>query len=263
MKSLSNLAKTSKVFPPGLNPNTVSEILEYAETHYFYFIHQTMKYKLTSSFMFNPKNLYGGVFELFCDIGWDLCEPTIWAIWCKSVQYYIPIALKTKDAYDILMNPEKEHFLFWTVLEWFSPLQWWRTELMRIMIFEGGRRIPNEEYPPLVSIFMVHRPYFQITKDYPLDESYQLQLATHLREMNSIKRSPADIVPDNLHRLIPSSSNGQQTRSSKTTTEYFLPEGTCHVEEQVIYAIRPLSKMQVCSTLASSEDLVYQKASDQ
>ncbi|RDY13610.1 hypothetical protein CR513_01438, partial [Mucuna pruriens] len=244
IQSLSNMAKTSKDFPPGLNPKTVEDILEYAETHYFHFIHLTMKYKVTASFMFNPKNPYGGIFELFCNIGWDLCEPTLWAIWCKIVQYYIPIALKTREAYDILMNPDKEDFLFWTLLEWFSPLQWWRDELRRIIMFEEGRRLPGEKYPPLTSIFMIHRPYFQGTEgqlgshniayswgtfeEYPLDESYSTQLSMHLREINSFKKSPVDTAPDNLNRrLIPASNQGQQQpSSSKTTTEYFIPEET-------------------------------------
>ncbi|RDX96417.1 hypothetical protein CR513_20921, partial [Mucuna pruriens] len=121
-KPLSNKAKTCRFFPLGLTPTSHPDILEYAKSHYFYFIHETMKYKVTTPFMFNPNNPYGGVFELFCDIGWDLQEATLWAIWCKTVEYSIPIALRTKAAYDILMNPDKEDYLFWTLLEWFSPL---------------------------------------------------------------------------------------------------------------------------------------------
>ncbi|RDX72215.1 hypothetical protein CR513_48325, partial [Mucuna pruriens] len=149
-----------RFFPPGLNPTSTQDIFEYAKSHYFYFIHETMKYKVTASFMFNSNNLYGGVFELFCDIGWDLCEPTLWAIWCKTVEYSVPIALRTKVAYDILMNPDKKDYLFWTLLEWFSPLSWWREELRRIINFEEERRIPGVKYPPLTSIVIILRPYF-------------------------------------------------------------------------------------------------------
>ncbi|RDX66833.1 hypothetical protein CR513_54358, partial [Mucuna pruriens] len=99
-KPLSNKAKTCRFFPPGLTPTSHPDILEYAKSHYFYFIHETMKYKVTAPFMFSPNNPYGGVFELFCDIGWDLQEATLWAIWCKMVEYSIPISLRTKAAYD-------------------------------------------------------------------------------------------------------------------------------------------------------------------
>ncbi|RDX66826.1 hypothetical protein CR513_54367, partial [Mucuna pruriens] len=55
------------------------------------------------------KNLYPTKPKL---VGWDLQEATLWAIWCKPVEYSIPIALRTKEAYDILMNPDKEDYLF-------------------------------------------------------------------------------------------------------------------------------------------------------
>ncbi|RDX69506.1 hypothetical protein CR513_51377, partial [Mucuna pruriens] len=236
VKPLPNKAKTCKVFPPGLTPSSTQDILEYAKSQFFYFIHETMKYKITAPFMFNPNNPFGGVFELFCDIRWDLCEPTLWTIWCKTVQYSIPIALRTKASYDILMDPQKENSLFWTLLEWFSPLDWWREELRRILIFEEGRRIPGEKYPPLTSIIIVHRPYFQhpngqiwsnngTFEDYPLDESYKLQLSHHLRKINSIgtssQRTPN---PYPFNRLIPSSSNTQEIKLFKSTTEYYVPE---------------------------------------
>ncbi|RDY09255.1 hypothetical protein CR513_06402, partial [Mucuna pruriens] len=193
VKPLSNKAKTCKVFPPGLTPSSTQDILEYAKTHYFYFIHETMKYKVIAPFMFNPNNPYGGVFE-------------------------------TKAAYDILMDPHKEDFLFWTLLEWFSPLNWWREELRRILVFEEGRRIP------------VHRPYFQYPngqiwsnngtfEDYPLDESYKLQLSQHLREINSTgTSSQATINPYPFDRLIPSTSNTQEIKMFKSTTKYYVPE---------------------------------------
>ncbi|RDX67845.1 hypothetical protein CR513_53232, partial [Mucuna pruriens] len=283
MKSLSNMAKTRKDFPPGLNPKTVEDITEYAETHYFHFIHLTMKYKVTSSFMFNPKNPYGGIFELFCSIGWDLCEPTLWAIWCKAVQYYIPIALKTHEAYDILMNPDKEDFLLWTLLEWFSPLQWWRDELRRIIMFEEGRRIPGEEYPPLTSIFMIHRPYFQgaegqfgshnvayswgTFEEYPLEESYKTQLSMHLREINSFKKIPCRHCsrqpqqetnpgqqPRTTAKLFQNHHRILHTRRNRSSGWYKL---TQHLRKAYPHLLG--IRKQVCSTLASSEDLVYQK----
>ena len=96
VKPLPSKAKTEKVFPPGLDPTTPADILKYAKSRYFYFLHETMKYKTTPANIFNPDIPFGGIFELFCQIGWDICEPTLWLIWCNTVQYSIPIALQTK-----------------------------------------------------------------------------------------------------------------------------------------------------------------------
>ncbi|RDX86622.1 hypothetical protein CR513_32028, partial [Mucuna pruriens] len=206
MKSLSNMAKTSKDFPPGLNPKTVEDILEYVETHYFHFIHLTMKYKVTASFMFNPKNPYGGIFELFCNIGWDLCEPTLWAIWCKTIK-------KT-----------------------FFSGHYWNGSLL----YNGGEMssgglscLKKEEDFQEKNIRSHNIAYSWGTfEEYPLDESYSTQLSMHLREINSFKKSPENTAPDNLNRrLIPASNQGQQQpSSSKTTTEYFISEETGHQE---------------------------------
>jgi len=71
-----------------------------------------MRYKTTPANIFNPEIPFGGIFELFCGVGWDLCEPTLWLIWCDTVQYFIPIALQTKMAYYILTDPYKDHYYF-------------------------------------------------------------------------------------------------------------------------------------------------------
>jgi len=50
-----------------------------------------MKYKHSPTNIFNPEIPFGGIIELFYGVGWDICEPTIWLIWCNIVQYSIPI----------------------------------------------------------------------------------------------------------------------------------------------------------------------------
>ncbi|RDX83586.1 hypothetical protein CR513_35475, partial [Mucuna pruriens] len=62
-------------------------------------------------------------------------------------------------------------------------------------------------------------------EDYPLDESYKLQLSQHLREINSTGTSSQTTVnPYPFDRLIPSSSNTQEIKLFKSTTEYYMPE---------------------------------------
>ena len=99
VKSISETAKTIRVFPLGLVTHTPAKILEYAKSHYFHFLHETMRFKYTPAQIFDLEIPFGVIFELFCEIGWDLCEPTIWAIWCNTVQYSIPIALKPLMTY--------------------------------------------------------------------------------------------------------------------------------------------------------------------
>jgi len=94
VKPLSSKVRTEKFYPPGLNPTTLADILNYAKSRYFYFLHKTMRYKTTPTNIFNPEIPLGGIFELFCGVGWDLCEPTLWLIWCGTVQYSIPIAFQ-------------------------------------------------------------------------------------------------------------------------------------------------------------------------
>jgi len=39
-----------------------------------------MRYKTIPANLFNPEILFRGIFELFCGVGWDICEPTFWLI---------------------------------------------------------------------------------------------------------------------------------------------------------------------------------------
>ena len=54
-KPLSETAKTVKMFPPGLVTHTPAQILEYAKSHYFHFLHETMRFKHTPAQIFNPE----------------------------------------------------------------------------------------------------------------------------------------------------------------------------------------------------------------
>ena len=119
-----------------------------------------MRFKHTPTQIFNPEIPFGSIFELFCDVGWDLCEPTIWAIWCNTVQYSISIAIKPLMTYNMLTDPYKDEYLLWTMLEWFSPLAWWRMKLKQILDIERQKGILEDHIENLVSIVIIHRPYF-------------------------------------------------------------------------------------------------------
>jgi len=231
MDPLPNMAKTRKEYPPDFNPTTITEIHQYARSRYFYFLHETMKFKPVKPFMFDPNTQ--GICEIFCRVGFDLCEPSLWAIWCKTVQHPVPIAIKTLDAYRILTDPHKQDYLFWTLLEWFSPIPWWRSELLKIINYQHRQRRSNVSN--LTSIVVIHRPYYQRAsgqiwtknkaefwgtfEEYPLTANYAAQLIRYLTEIPSDKVPQDDpLIPS---RLIPSSSQGAST----SNIEYFVPEG--------------------------------------
>ena len=63
--------------------------------------------------------------------------------------------------YDILTDPYKDEYLLWTMLEWFSPLAWWRMKLKQILDIERQRGISEDHIRKLVSIVIIHRPMEQ------------------------------------------------------------------------------------------------------
>ena len=90
-----------------------------------------MRFKHTPAQIFNPEIPFGGIFELFYEVGWDLCEPTVWVIWCNTVQYSIPIAIKPLMTYNMLTDPYKDKYLLWTMLEWM-------VEILMTFYAQGG-----------------------------------------------------------------------------------------------------------------------------
>ena len=102
----------------------------------------------------------------------------------------------------------------------------------------------------LVSIFIIHRPYFKnpagllwskneaylwgTFEHYPLNESYKNQLARHLREVNNyqykllnpdLPSSSQRLVESYpMDRIIPEQDNPHHFRELKSITEYYVPE---------------------------------------
>ncbi|KAK9177736.1 hypothetical protein WN943_026925 [Citrus x changshan-huyou] len=58
--------------------------------------------------------------------------------------------------------PEVRLFLgSWTLLEWFSPIPWWRKKLQQLSEIYNLERMPAPEAQLFTSVFIIHRPYFQ------------------------------------------------------------------------------------------------------
>ncbi|WVY94484.1 hypothetical protein V8G54_033572 [Vigna mungo] len=145
---------------------------------------------------------------------------------------------QTKKTYQILTNPLKHEFLFWTLLEWFSPITWCRSELEQILSYQESQRKSNGQ--TLVSTFIFYRPYainssgqlfsqnhayiWGTFEEYPLNDSYKRQLKIHLQEANLNGDSP-------LNMLIPSSSGSRQTT---VCSEYHIPTQTIQRTEELV-----------------------------
>nr|KYP55626.1 polyprotein [Cajanus cajan] len=63
-KPLPDTAKTRKLYPPGFKPNSPEEIIQFARSHYFYYLHETLRFKVVPPTMFDPTEEHPGIFEL-------------------------------------------------------------------------------------------------------------------------------------------------------------------------------------------------------
>ncbi|KAH9686199.1 hypothetical protein KPL70_014281 [Citrus sinensis] len=60
-----------------------------------------------------------------------------------------------------LTTPEFSPDLLWTLLEWYSPLMWWRQQLKNMCTFHELDKMLEQEADMFTTVFIVHRPYFQ------------------------------------------------------------------------------------------------------
>ena len=132
------------------------------------------------------------------------------------------------------------------MLEWFSHLAWWRMKLKQILDIERQRGIPEDHIGNLVSIVIIHRPYFMeqgqlwsrneaqiwgTFEAYPLEESYRIRLARCLCEINNYSCKPLD--PD-----LPSSS--QRPKDCYPTNRIILQNASDSQIRTEIYVSDPV-----------------------
>ena len=83
---------------------------------------------------------------------------------------------------NLFSTPDHPPTILWMLLEWFSPLTWWRKQLQNLSNFYQLDRIPDQEADMFTSVFIVHKPYFQHpeTKDYwTQDMAYEWKTFPH------------------------------------------------------------------------------------
>ncbi|KAH9763298.1 hypothetical protein KPL70_001116 [Citrus sinensis] len=91
----------------------------------------------------------------------ETTEDVLWYIWCLTVLYATKLVLPITPTLEHLLNPDKATSLTWTLLEWFSPIPWWRKKLQHLSEIYNLERMPAPEAQLFTSVFIIHRPYFQ------------------------------------------------------------------------------------------------------
>ncbi|KAH9697760.1 hypothetical protein KPL71_023744 [Citrus sinensis] len=153
-------ALTKKTFPFNKNFSSVFAIQEFARKALFRFFMKA--YLVTDPFpfsTFHPENLF--LTGLTLDPTRDTTGDVLWYIWCLTVLYATKLVLPISPTLDHLLNPENATSLTWTLLEWFSPIPWWRKKLQQLFEIYNLDRIPAPEAQMFTSVFIIHRPYFQ------------------------------------------------------------------------------------------------------
>ncbi|KAH9697867.1 hypothetical protein KPL71_023791 [Citrus sinensis] len=158
--SLPPEALTEKTFPFNKNFSSVFAIQEFARKALFRFFMKA--YLVTDPFpfsTFHPENLF--LTGLTLDLTRDTTEDVLWYIWCLTVLYATKLILPISPTLEHLLNPDNATSLTWTLLEWFSPIPWWRKKLQQLSEIYNLDRMPAPEAQLFTSVFIIHRPYFQ------------------------------------------------------------------------------------------------------
>ncbi|KAH9704988.1 hypothetical protein KPL70_011694 [Citrus sinensis] len=93
-----------------------------------------------------------------------ICEDELWYMWCLTTLYATKLVFPIKPVLTHITTPKFSSDLLWTLLEWYSPLTWWRKQLKNMSTFHGLDKMPKQEAYMFTTIFIVHRPYFQHSK---------------------------------------------------------------------------------------------------
>ncbi|KAH9744177.1 hypothetical protein KPL70_003575 [Citrus sinensis] len=113
----------------------------------------------------------------------ETTEDVLWYIWCLTVLYATKLVLPITPTLEHLLNPDKATSLTWTLLEWFSPIPWWRKKLQQLSEVYNLERMPTSEAQMFTSVFIIHRPYFQHPDTklfWTQDQVYEWFTAPHL-----------------------------------------------------------------------------------
>ncbi|KAI5403927.1 hypothetical protein KIW84_051177 [Lathyrus oleraceus] len=158
VKPLPVHASTTRNLPPGITvSSSPSQLKQYARNNLFYYMTKIIRNKLPDHTPYFPDTPF--LLPILINPNVKFTKNHLWYIWCATVLYFMPVLIPTKAMYQHLMNPENHKSLIWTTLEWYSPLQWWRSQLKPVIDEVKERRLALEAINKLKSVFFLHRPY--------------------------------------------------------------------------------------------------------
>ncbi|KAH9780554.1 hypothetical protein KPL71_008122 [Citrus sinensis] len=157
----------------------------------------------------------------------------------RSTATSLPSKALTQKDLPKAFNPSKATSLLWTLLEWFSHIPQWRSQLQQLSHNHHLSTIPSHEAEKFTSVFIVHRPYFrhpettaffaqpQIshyhTTPHPStldqDPMFKKALMNHLLSLNHVPPPPQDIISSSIgprHEMfmVPNPSGSSKVNSS-------------------------------------------------
>ncbi|KAL5865408.1 hypothetical protein ACOSQ3_002922 [Xanthoceras sorbifolium] len=178
---LNLLAKQLISFPPDLtslpasSPHPSSQdIRHFASGHLYYYLHllhtehHPHHVSCHNKPFVSPFHLHPSQFS----------QNTLWYLWCLSILYSHPVLLPLMSTYQHLHDPTNDNSLFWTFLQWFNPLSWWRNKITSLMGYHNIWKMDDLNGNKLSSLFIFHRPYLSnpVTKLlWSLNHAYEYQ----------------------------------------------------------------------------------------
>ncbi|KAH9649380.1 hypothetical protein KPL70_025958 [Citrus sinensis] len=137
----------------------------------------------------------------------ETTEDVLWYIWCLTVLYATKLVLLITPTLEHLLDPDKATSLTWTLLEWFSPIPWWRKKLQQLSEIYNLERMPASEAQMFTSVFIIHRSYFQHPDTklfWTQDQVYEWFTAPHLAVIeNEIQSTLHNYLCQLNHQTLP------------------------------------------------------------
>ncbi|KAH9657947.1 hypothetical protein KPL70_023285 [Citrus sinensis] len=218
--SLPSKALTQKTFPrPVQTFPSLYRLQEFAKQFLFryymkaFFLEENPHNQFLT---FHPENLF--LTGLFIPSVRDISDDELWYFWCLTALHATQLIIPLAYTVNTLNNPSKATSLLWTLLEWFSPIPQWRSQLQQLSHNHHLSTIPSHEAEKFTSVFIVHRPYFrhpetaaffaqpQIshyhTTPHPStldqDPMFKKALMNHLLSLNHVPPPPQDIISSSI-----------------------------------------------------------------
>ncbi|KAH9752154.1 hypothetical protein KPL71_014584 [Citrus sinensis] len=199
----------------------------------------------------------------------DTTEDVLWYIWCLTVLYATKLVLPISPTLDHLLNPDNATSLTWTLLEWYSPIPWWRKKLQQLSEIYNLDRMPAPKAQLFTSVFIIHRPYFQHpdtnlfwTQDQDSQDPWEdfLPLSQHLHQFpqpTMDEPGPSEPGPSTQpsKRLAQPSKVDKATQTSPkytpkcTPRDYNCPYPPCRGPSFVKVFVSMLYLLSICQSL--------------